>query len=134
MTIDEYIELIKNNESVFVKSNIDNLINMHSVWSPDEILMMSRLFNDDVAKKMLERTTDDAYPNHKIIGDDALGNYILLNEASGEIVYWDSNYAYTKPDSHNEEYDDDLDMNPFNVIKLADSLSEFLAHVVVKAN
>lgn len=83
---------------------------------------------------MLERTTDVAYPNHKIIGDDALGNYILLNETSGEIVYWDSNYAYTKPDSHNEEYDDDLDMNPFNVIKLAGSLSEFLAHVVVKAN
>lgn len=51
MTIDEYFELMKNNESVFVESNIDNLINMHSVWSLDETLMMSRLFNDDVAKK-----------------------------------------------------------------------------------
>lgn len=138
MTIDEYVKLV-----LFAKSDVyasckDN-IELPKVLEADEYLMLNTLFNIHSIYEISHKVFDEIYKNHLVIGEDALGNYILLNQASGKIVYWDTNYAYTSPKPNNVlnefgDYDDDEDhdMNAYNVIELSDSLSEFLTHVSIK--
>lgn len=134
MTIDEYLKLISFPNDVLV--HCDELIKIHSVWSDNEWLMLDKLFSkqhiDELSNKMLE----DIYSNHSIIGEDALGNYILIDNKSKHVVYWDESYSYSvhNPSSILDEYEeyDDSQMNAFNVITLTKSLADLLDHLSIK--
>ena len=134
MTIDEYLKLISFPDDILV--NCDELIKIPSVWSDNEWLMLDKLFSKQHIKELSNKMSEDIYSDHSIIGEDALGNYILIDNESKKVVYWDESYAYSMhdPKSVLDEYGeyDDSQMNAFNVITLTKSLDELLDHLSIK--
>lgn len=134
MTIDEYLKLISLPNDILV--SCDELIKIPSVWSDNEWLMLDKLFSKQHIDKLSNEMSEDIYSNHSIIGEDALGNYILIDNESKNVVYWDESYAYSmhNPKGILDEYDeyDDSQMNDFNVITLTKSLDELLNHLSIK--
>lgn len=105
-----------------------NSFPMPTVIFGPEFLMVELLFTDETSAKFNAEYATQLDGKYKIIGEDALGGFILTEVETDKVFYWDYTLAYK--DDYDEEDEDEITSN--NTFVLANDLDSFLSQLVLR--
>ena len=105
-----------------------NSFPMPTVIFEPEFLMVELLFADETSAKFNAEYATQLDGKYKIIGEDALGGFILTEVETDKVFYWDYTLAYK--DDYDEEDEDEITSN--NMFVLANDLDSFLSQLVLR--
>lgn len=102
-----------------------NSFPMPTVIFEPEFLMVELLFTDETSAKFNAEYATQLDGKYKIIGEDALGGFILTEVATDKVFYWDYTLAYK------DDYDDydEEEITSNNMFVLANDLDSFLSQL-----
>lgn len=95
-----------------------------------DFLMVELLFTDETSAKFNAEYATQLDGKYKIIGEDALGGFILTEVETDKVFYWDYTLAYKDDDDYDEEDEDEITSN--NMFVLANDLDSFLNQLVLR--
>lgn len=93
-----------------------------------DFLMVELLFTEETSAKFNAEYANQLDGKYKIIGEDALGGFILTDVETDKVFYWDYTLAYK--DDYDDEDEDEITSN--NMFVLANDLDSFLNQLVVR--
>ena len=120
----EYDKIKNNNELEYVSVKPkNNAFKMPKIMIEPEFLMVERLFCKKLKNQTALEFQNQLKNRFEIIGDDALGGLILIDNATNKIIYWDLLSAY------HEKADVD-NISTKNTFCISKSLNDFLNNIV----